>query len=227
MADLILLVGPTRRLTGLRRSCLAEPPFDLRVVSNIVQALAIARQQPPAAVVLFVDKDDGTAVDACRQFRHAGDFPLIVAARKRRPELAVQMLEAGADDFVTLDITPRELRARLRAHVRRAVQYAQIQQPVIRVGDMEIDRDRRVVRIGHERIVLSPKEFALLEFLAMNADRVVRRQELLEKVWELPQGVKSRTLDVHMSRLRQKLTQASAPVCITTVPGVGYKLTIV
>ncbi len=226
MGQLVLLVGPARRTSALRRSCFAEPPFEIVVTSSPVQALAIAREKTPSAVVVFIERDGAAAVQVCRELRAAGSFPLIVAAERHKPELVIELLEAGADDFVTHSITPRELRARVRAHVRRAVQYAQVKQPLIRLGPLEIDRDRHLVRLGEETISLSPKEFALLEFLAANPDRVVRREELLEKIWDLPQTIKSRTLDVHMSRLRQKLSSINAPITISTIPGIGYRLTV-
>jgi two-component system alkaline phosphatase synthesis response regulator PhoP len=134
------------------------------------------------------------------------------------------MLEAGADDFVSVNVTPSELRARVRAHLRRVVQYAQSHQSVVRLGQIEIHRDRYEVRAADSQVCLAPKEFALLEYLAANAERVVRREELLEHVWHLPQGLKSRTLDVHMSRLREKIAQGGMPVEIATVAGVGYRL---
>ncbi len=226
MASLVLLVGPPNCFRAFRNSCMAQPPFDVQLLSSFVQALALARQRAPAAVVLYVDGSDDEAVSLCRDLRGLGDFPVIAASDEHRSDLAIKVLEAGADDFVSLGITPRELRARIRAHIRRALQYAQAHQAVLRLGEIEIDRDRHEVRAGDAHVCLAPKEFALLEYMATKPDRVVRREELLQEIWDLPRGIRSRTLDVHLSRLRQKLNQAGVPVTISTVAGVGYRLSL-
>jgi DNA-binding response OmpR family regulator len=225
VAHLILLVGPAKRWQRLGASCLAWPPFELRVLTDFVAALAFLRQHPPAAVVLGLECAGEEALGWCRQFRAAGDFPLLVLCPKPPPGTAVQLLEAGADDVIAEEVSPRELRARLRAHLRRAKQYAQAQQPLLRVGPLEIDRDHRQLRVGQASVDLTPKELVLLEYLVARANRVVRREELLREVWELPPGLHSRTLDVHIARLRQKLAAAAAPVEIATLAGTGYKLT--
>jgi len=226
MGSMVLLIGPASRLKAFRKSCLAEPPFEVRLVSSVAEACAAARENKPAAVVLYIDGNADDTAAACRQLRSFGDFPLIAASASLSPGVAISTLEAGADDCVSIEITPRELRARIRAHLRRANEYAQRRQPIVRIGEIEIDRDRREVRAGGTRLALSPKEFALLEYLLTNLERVVRRDELLTKVWELPEGLRSRTLDVHMSRLRQKLAQLPVPLQILTVAGVGYRVSL-
>lgn len=225
MASRVLLVGPPYCFRGICHSCMAQAPFEVQLLSSSVQALASARREPPAAVVIYVD-GNGEGLALCRDLRGLGAFPVIAASDDHRSDLAIRVLEAGADDFVSLAITPRELRARIRAHIRRALQYAQAQQTILRLGDIEIDRGRREVRAGDGLACLAPKEFALLEYLATKPDRVIRREELLREIWNLPAGIRSRTLDVHLSRLRQKLHQAHVPVTISTVAGVGYRLSL-
>ena len=225
MPEVILLVGPATALRKLRETCLSEPPFELRMVVDAVQAAALIRRESPSAVVYIANSHDGEALlGTCAELRRLGSFPLVIMAEASPMEMAEPVLEAGADDLVSIDISPRELRARVRAHLRRANYFSQLQQSVVRVGSIEIDRDHRQIGLGAVRLALPPKEFALLEYMLLNSERVIRRDEILEKVWELPTGLRSRTLDVHISRLRQKMTQSEMPLDISTVPGVGYKL---
>jgi DNA-binding response OmpR family regulator len=227
MPEVILLVGPATALRQLRESCLSEPPFELRTLVDVVQATALIRRESPSAVVYIANCHDGeTMLGTCAELRQLGSFPLMIMAEASPVEMAPPVLEAGADDYVAIDISPRELRARLRAHLRRANYFSQLQQAVVHVGSVEIDRDHRQVCLGETRMTLPPKEFALLEYMLLNSERVVRRDEILEKVWELPAGLRSRTLDVHVSRLRQKMGQSALPLDISTVPGVGYRLVL-
>ncbi len=226
MAELVLLVGPASRVRRFQNSCLGEPPFEVKNITNVSQAMAAVRHDPPAAVVLASNTDPGQLLEFCQKFRELGHFPIIVASDNSEDDFTIDALEAGADDVVPLDISPRELRARVRAHLRRAFKYSQVEQSVLRIGSAEIDRDHRELRVGNRAVALSPKEFALLEYLVTNPDRVVKREEILQKVWELPAGIRSRTLDVHMARLRQKLSKAGAPLEIITVPCVGYRLKV-
>jgi DNA-binding response OmpR family regulator len=227
MPEVILIVGPAVATRRLRESCLSEPPFEIRVLVDPVQAAAYIRRESPSAVVYVANSQERDGlVGVCVELRRLGSFPLVVLADGERGGLVEPALEAGADDFAAADISPRELRARVRAHLRRANYFSQMQQAVVRVGAIEIDRDHRQVGCGERRLGLPPKEFALLEYMIINSERVIRRGEILEKVWELPTGLRSRTLDVHISRLRQKLAQAEIPLDISTVPGVGYRLVI-
>lgn len=225
MGEVILFVGPPVIVRRFQDSCVADPPFEVYGLADLVQAQAFLRQHTPAAVVVIDPAGDGQV--ACEQLRKYGVFPLIYAGGKdRTAEAIAEVLERGADDYVPIDVTPRELRARLRAHLRRARDYARAQRPVLCCGPLEVDRDLHEVRLHGKALPLSPKEFALMEYFALNSDRVVRRDELLQRIWELPAGLKSRTVDVHISRLRRKLAAAGEPVGIATIPGVGYKLSL-
>ena len=225
MVEVVVLVGPAVIVRKFQDSCVADPPFEVYGLSDLVQAQAFVRQHKPAAVVVMDAKGDGRAT--CEQLRRYGTFPLIyVGPKDSTAETVAGVLDSGADDYLPSDVTPRELRARLRAHLRRARDYAQAQKPVVCHGPLEVDRDLHEVRLHGKSLPLSPKEFALVEYFALNPDRVVRREELLQEIWELPAGLKSRTVDVHISRLRRKLGAAGEPVGIATIPGVGYKLSL-
>lgn len=226
MSAIVLFVRTPAWFQELHNSCLSQPPFELRSVESVIEAVALARSDPPAVAVLVVQEDGTRAAERCRELRNGGDFPIIAAAGKHRPGLAIRVLEAGADDFVSLSITPRELLARVRAHLRRALQHDTEQQAVVNFVGFEMNRDRREIHTDKTDICLSPKEFALLEYMVANSRRVVKREELLREVWGLPPGIKSRTLDVHVSRLRQKLAQGRAPVDIATIARVGYRLSL-
>ncbi len=224
MPETLLLVGPSKELRRLARSCLADPPFKLELLAEPLEAVAYVRENSPAAVILWANGGVDELLNACEQIRATGPVPLIVASKDGSSEAAVKVLEAGADDYVSTDISPRELRARVRAHLRRHSLVAEAFSPIVRIGELEIDRDHQEARYDGRSLTLAPKEFALLEYLGKNMGRVVRRQEVLREVWGYPEGLNSRTLDVHVSRLRRKLTQLGAPLRLETVPGVGYKL---
>ncbi|MCX7599010.1 MAG: response regulator transcription factor [Armatimonadetes bacterium] len=225
MAEVILFVAPPVIVRRFQESCLADPPFQVYALSDLIQAQAFVRQQTPAVVVVVDPKGNGQQV--CEQLRKHGTFPLIyIGSKDATAETIAGILDRGADDYVPSDVTPRELRARIRAHLRRARDYAHAQRPVLSYGPLEVDRDLHEVRLHGTALFLSPKEFALMEYFVLNADRVVRREELLQQIWEFPAGLKSRTVDVHISRLRRKLGAAGRDVDITTIPGVGYKLSL-
>ncbi|MBU0607903.1 MAG: response regulator transcription factor [Armatimonadetes bacterium] len=162
----------------------------------------------------------------CTHLRGQTSRPLLVALRDT-PEAAVtEVLEAGADDAVAATMSPREFLARIRAHLRRDQEYANGHvRPAVAVGELHLDSARHEVLVRGEPVNLTPREFELLEHLVRQAGRAVRRGELLEEVWGYNSQMTTRTLDVHIGRLRQKIERRpQEPEIIVTVPGVGYKL---
>lgn len=164
--------------------------------------------------------------DICRHLRGQTARPLLIILTRAEEEAVTAVLEAGADDALSADVTPRELLARIRAHLRRDQEYAAAgAQLPVEVGELRLDTARHEVRVRGQAINLTPREFELLEHLARQHGRAVRRQELLEEVWGYNSEMMTRTLDVHVGRLRQKIERdARSPQMILTVPGVGYKL---
>ena len=136
----------------------------------------------------------------------------------------VLLLEMGADDYVTIPFSPRELVARLRALLRRASRFGPEDADVYVFADVMVDFSRTEITRAGEKVVVTPKEFKTLEFLTKNAERVISRDELLDKVWGYESYPCTRTVDNHMLRLRQKLEiDPSRPSHLLTVHGVGYK----
>jgi len=193
---------------------------DLRA-SNLLELLHAAD-----LVLLHADAAPRDLPKICAHLRGQTNRPLLVALRDPTEAEVTQILEAGADDAVDVAISPRELLARIRAHLRRDQEYANGHvRPAVTVGELFLDSARHEVQVRGQPINLTPREFELLEHLARQAGRAVPREELLEEVWGYNTEMTTRTLDVHVGRVRQKIERdPRSPKLIVTVPGVGYKL---
>lgn len=162
----------------------------------------------------------------CSHLRRQTNRPLLVLLQTRGERTITEVLREGADDCLLPNISPRELVARIRAHLRRDQEYsAPGKAALYEVGELRLDALRHEVHVREQQVNLTPREFELLECLVREAGRAVRRDELLTTVWGFNSGMNSRTLDVHVGRLRQKIERDSRdPQILITVPGVGYKL---
>jgi DNA-binding response OmpR family regulator len=180
------------------------------------------RQPDVVLIDLMLPGMDG--FDLCRNLRRRSDVPAIMVTARTDSHDVVAGLEAGADDYVTKPVAPKELTARIRALLRRA-RAPEAQNQVIRAGRLEIRPDDGVVRLNGEEVALTKTEFHLLSELAQNAGRVLSREHLLERVWGYDYFGDSRLVDVHVRRLRAKIEDDPAdPTCVVTVRGLGYKL---
>jgi len=162
----------------------------------------------------------------CTHLRGQTHRPLLVVLHEPTEDAVTAVLAAGADDALAATASACELRARIRAHLRRDQEYATGHvRPAVAVGELRLDSARHEVQVRGQSVNLTPREFELLEHLARQAGRAVRREELLEQVWGYNSEMTTRTLDVHVGRLRQKVERnPPEPEMIVTVPGVGYKL---
>ena len=161
----------------------------------------------------------------CRELRETSSVPIIMLTAKGDEPDKIKGLEIGADDYVTKPFSPKELIARVRAALRRASQAAPPSQHVVTLQGLRIDIDRHQVTLDGEPLTLTPKEFDLLLLLVQNKGKVLTRDMLLETVWGYDYGGETRTVDVHIRRLRQKMNEdPSSPRYIHTVHGVGYKV---
>jgi DNA-binding response OmpR family regulator len=159
--------------------------------------------------------------ELCRTLRRTSDVPVVMVTARNDTHDIVAGLEAGADDYLTKPFGFDELLARIRALLRRG---GAARPDRLLYDDVELDRVTHVASRGGARLDLTPKEFQLLEFFLLNAERVVRRTELLEKVWDLRFDPMSNVVDVHVGHLRRKLRDAGADPLLHTVRGVGYLL---
>ena len=190
------------------------------------EGLEAARRLNPAVVILDVMLPGMSGLDVCRQLRRESDVPIIMLTAKEGEADKVAGLELGADDYMTKPFSMRELVARVRAQVRRAAKSGALSDSneVLRGGPIELDVDAHEVRVAGEPVEVRPKEFDLLESLMRRRGRLATRETLIDEVWGPDYFGATKTLDVHIKRLRQKLEADPArPTHIVTVRGLGYK----
>jgi two-component system, OmpR family, response regulator RegX3 len=220
----ILLVEDERSITEPLAAALEREGFDARVAGTVAEALEQARQVQPDLVLLDVMLPDGSGFDVCRELRRTSQVPIIMLTARGEETDRVIGLELGADDYVVKPFSAREVTARIRAVLRRAESAPEPETGPIEIGDVRLDPAKRVVRRGGETLELSRKEFDLLELLMRNAGSVVKRERLIEDVWDTTWFGSTKTLDVHVSGLRRKLgDDASEPRYLHTVRGVGFR----
>jgi two-component system response regulator RegX3 len=207
---------------GLRRE-----GFRVQVARDGAEALDVFDAVQPDLVLLDVMLPRISGVDVCRELRKRSSVPIIMVTAKGGEIDTVVGLEVGADDYVTKPYRLRELVARMRAVLRRrsADEAATARSgEVLTVGDVSLDAERHAVLVRGERVQLPLKEFELLELLLANAGRVLPRDTLIDRVWGSDYVGDTKTLDVHVKRLRAKVEADPAhPTRIVTIRGLGYK----
>ena len=165
-----------------------------------------------------------SGTEVCKQLRSRSNVPIIMLTAKDTEVDKVVGLELGADDYVTKPYSKAELVARIRAVLRRQSEVAPLADSVLIAGPVRIDVERHQVDINNISVALPLKEFELLEFLIRNSGRVLTRAQLIDRVWGSDYFGDTKTLDVHVKRLRAKIEQDPAnPVYIQTIRGLGYK----
>ncbi len=227
MAEKIMVVEDDPAIQRSLAALLGAEGYQVVVTADGAEAVQMATAETPDLILLDLMLPGLNGLQVCQQIRARIYTPIIMLTAKSDELDKVLGLEMGADDYVTKPFAPRELLARCRAHLRRTSLYENrgAEQGPITVGAITIDEAAREVTVSGKLIQLTPKEFDLLLVLAVNAGRVLERDTLLERVWGESLYLDSRTLDVHIRRLRLKVEpEPSAPKFITTVPGVGYKL---
>jgi DNA-binding response OmpR family regulator len=220
----VLVVDDEDHILELARLYLSREGYQIETVSDGALALPRFAQVKPDLVVLDIMLPNVDGLTICREIRKQSQVPIIMLTARDEVTDKVVGLELGADDYLTKPFHPQELVARAKALVRRA--RTEPDQPqMVRAGGLEVDLERHEVRYGETRLQLRPKEFDLLALLARHPGRVFQRSELLDLVWGYDFPGYTRTVDVHVQQLREKLVQGgvNSPV-IHTVWGVGYKL---
>jgi two-component system KDP operon response regulator KdpE len=222
----VLLVEDDRNIVDLVRSNLSVRGFDVVVSTTGHDALdLLARESPDIALVdLMLPKADG--FELCRALRERSNLGIIVVSARGGENDKVRALNLGADDYLTKPFGVDELLARILATLRRT-RPAVVGEPVdevIEVGDLAIDLDAHVVRVGGEEVRLTQTEFALLRELALHRGKVLSHATLLRRVWGPGYATETEYTRVYVRRLRAKLERGDGPPLIITEPRVGYRL---
>jgi DNA-binding response OmpR family regulator len=226
MQGTILLVEDAAAIAAAVQTALEREGFAVEVVEDGRQALARLNQALPDLIILDLMLPDVDGLDVCRAVRRMPTYvPIIMLTARTEDVDKVVGLELGADDYITKPFNTRELIARVRAVLRLAYSRATMEEPDrLRIGQLEIDLTGRTVTVGGQPVDLTPKEFDLLVLLASHPGRVFGRETLLEKVWGYDYLGDSRTVDVHVQRLRRKLKEdPHQPRYLLTVRSIGYK----
>jgi len=185
-----------------------------------------ARIANPSLILLDVMLPESSGLDVCRQIRTTSDVPIIMLTARGSEADKVAGLELGADDYVTKPFSMRELMARVRAHIRRSGRTGTfaVNNEVLRGAGVQVDIDAHEVRVDGRQVELRPKEFDLLESLMRRKNRLATREALIDDVWGPSYFGDTKTLDVHIKRIRQKIEETPAkPNRVVTVRGLGYK----
>jgi two-component system, OmpR family, alkaline phosphatase synthesis response regulator PhoP len=221
----ILVVDDERNIVELARLYLSKEGYRVLTAHDGAQALVLARSERPDLIVLDLMLPQVDGWEVCRRLRQGGDNTPIIMVTARGDDVdRIVGLEMGDDDYMTKPFNPRELTARVRAVLRRTEPTAvrEHQRPA-EFANLRVDPARREARAGEVTLDLRAKEFDLLSTLMAHAGMVLSREQLLSQVWGYDFGGDTRTVDVHIARLRAKL--ADTGISIETVWGVGYKLT--
>ena len=223
----VLIVEDEESLADPLAFLLRKEGFEATVVSDGPSALAEFDRAGADIVLLDLMLPGMTGTDVCKQLRARSSVPVIMVTARDSEIDKVVGLELGADDYVTKPYSARELIARIRAVLRRGVDADAIglDDGVLEAGPVRMDVERHVVSVNGEPITLPLKEFDLLEYLMRNSGRVLTRGQLIDRVWGADYVGDTKTLDVHVKRLRSKIESDPAnPVHLVTVRGLGYKL---
>jgi two-component system alkaline phosphatase synthesis response regulator PhoP len=219
----ILVVDDERNIVELMKFNLKKEGYDVVTAFDGLEALRVTREEKPELIVLDLMMPELGGLEVCKTLRKESKVPIIIVTAKGEEIDRILGLELGADDYVTKPFSPRELIARIKAVLRRTSQKAD-EKDNLAFEDLEIDLIKHEVRINNAKIELKPKEFDLLKLLATQSGKVFTRDFLLEQLWGYDYLGDTRTVDVHVRRLRQKIeAKPSNPKFLKTVHGIGYK----
>jgi two-component system response regulator RegX3 len=218
----ILVVEDEQAIAEPLAESLGREGFDPEVATTLEEARTAYHREPPDLILLDVMLPDGDGRDLAREIRRESDVPIIMLTARGEEIDRVLGLELGADDYVVKPFSVRELTARIRAIMRRGRLGGR--RGAIEVGEIRLDPASRTVTKGGRPVELAAREFDLLHLLMSNAGEVVRRERIMDEVWDPHWFGPTKTLDVHISWLRKKLEDdPSNPRYITTIRGVGFR----
>ena len=228
MATKILVVDDDPNICDLLRLYFENEGYEVKTASDGAEGVSFFKMYEPDLVLLdiMLPKKDGWQV--CREIREQSSKPIIMITAKSEVFDKVLGLELGADDFIVKPFNVKEVSARVKAVLRRYNAHSsQNDDDVIKFENIEISLQKYELKLAGKSVDVPPKELELLYFLASNADHVFTRDQLLDKVWGFDYLGDSRTVDVHVKRLREKLDGVSDKWMLQTVWGVGYKFKLV
>ncbi len=218
----ILVVEDDRKVAGFIEQGLREEGYAVDLAADGDAATMLAHVNEYDLLVLDVMLPKKTGLQVAAELRREGSkTPILMLTARDATEDVVRGLDAGADDYLTKPFKFEELLARVRALVRRG---GASRTELLSYGPVELDRLKHTVKVQGKRLDLTPKEFQLLEHFMLRPEDVVRRTELLEKVWDMRFDPESNVVDVHVGNLRRKLRDAAGVDVIHTVRGVGFRL---
>jgi two-component system, OmpR family, response regulator RegX3 len=222
MKPRVLVVEDEEAISEPLAEYLAREGFDPEVTGSLQEARDAYKRQMPDLILLDVMLPDGDGRDFCRDVRRESDIPIIMLTARGEEVDRIVGLELGSDDYVVKPFSAGELVARVRAIMRRGRSTAR--KGPITIGLITLDPAARTCTRGPEQIELAAKEFDLLHMLMANAGQVVKREDIMDEVWDPHWFGPTKTLDVHISWLRKKLEADPAePRYITTIRGVGFR----
>ena len=222
----ILIVEDEPGLVLTISDLLTAEGYEVVSATDGVSGLAMATEQQFSLIILDVMLPRKNGFDVCRELRQKGvDSAILMLTAKTQVVNRVVGLKLGADDYLAKPFDPTELLARIEALLRRVHKERRIAVHTFRFEDVEVDFERSEILKAGQRVEVAAKELLLLRYLVDHRDRVVPREEILQKVWQYDSQVTSRTVDVHVSWLRQKLDNSQNPKHIQTVRGKGYRFT--
>ncbi len=220
----ILVVDDEPHIVELVRYNLTQEGFHVSVAYDGQEALEQARARAPDLIILDLMLPYVDGLEVCRQLRRETAVPILVLTAKDSEHDRILGLDLGADDYVTKPFSPRELVARVRAILRRAGRDRGPEDAPLSSGGLVLDPRTHEVRLHGRPVELTAKEFELLRVLMSHPNRVFTRDFLLERIWGYEYVGGTRTVDMHISRLREKIEDdPAAPTFIVTIRGVGYK----
>jgi two-component system, OmpR family, response regulator RegX3 len=220
----LLVVEDEESFSDALSYMLRREGYEVAVAATGTEALATFDRSGADLVLLDLMLPELSGTEVCRELRQRSNVPIIIVTARDAEIDKVVGLELGADDYVTKPFSSRELLARVRAVLRRGGDGEDLALAVVEAGPVRMDVDRHTVTVNNEAVNLPLKEFDLLELLMRNSGRVLTRGQLIDRVWGADYVGDTKTLDVHVKRLRAKIEQDPAnPVYLLTVRGLGYK----
>jgi two-component system, OmpR family, KDP operon response regulator KdpE len=224
----ILIVEDEPQMQKFLRMSLASEGYRVIEASKGQEGIDLARTHNPDLVLLDLGLPDMDGTDVTKALREWSAKPIIVISARGQEEDKIRALDAGADDYLTKPFATGELMARIRVALRRTAHAGQERpEPSLKVGELEMNVDKRQVFVSGAEVHLTPNEYKLLTVLMKNAGRVLTHRQLLKEVWGPAYATQTQYLRVYMVQLRHKLERDSArPQYLVTEPGVGYRLKV-